>query len=129
VKDLVAYSVSRINLHSTTSLTGVLSPRVLFTGMKPNYKKELALAFGDYVEVHNGTTNTSQERSLPCIALYPLANSTGSWLFWNVSNRSYIRRSHWVKMVTTSLITTAMDGDAAQEIIPASPVGVADRRN
>ena len=126
VKDLVAYSVSRINLRSSTSLSTTLSPRVLFTGMKPNFKKELSLAFGDYVEVHNGTNNTSRERSLPCIALYPLGNSTGSWLFWNISTRSYLRRSHWVKMITTSLITTAMDGDAAQERPAASPVGVAD---
>ena len=115
VKDLVAYCVLRQNLMSTTALNGVLSPRVLFTGVKPNYKNELSLAFGDYVEVHNGTTNTSKERSLPCIALYPLGNSTGSWLFWSVSTRSYIRRSAWVKMVTTQLITNAMDGDAAQE--------------
>jgi hypothetical protein len=115
VKDLVAYSVSRLNLQSTSALNGVLSPRVLFTGLKPNYKKELSLAFGDYVEVHNGTTNTSKERSIPCIALYPLGNSTGSWLFWSISTRSYVRRSNWVKMITTSLVTTAMDGDAAQE--------------
>jgi hypothetical protein len=124
VKHLVAYAVSRINLYSTTSLAGVLSPRVLFTGIKPNYKKELSLAFGDYVEVHNGTTNTSRERSLPCIALYPLGNSTGSWLFWNLANRSYLRRSHWVKMVTTSLISSGLNGDAAQEASSRSPVGV-----
>jgi len=115
VKDLVAYCVSRLNLMSTTALNGVLSPRVLFTGIKPNYKRELSLAFGDYVEVHNGTTNTSKERSIPCIALYPLGNSTGSWLFWSISTRSYVRRSTWVKMVTTQLVTTAMDSDAIQE--------------
>jgi hypothetical protein len=25
-------------------------PRVLFTGIKPGYKKELLIAFGDYLE-------------------------------------------------------------------------------
>jgi hypothetical protein len=60
-----------MNTRGTSALQGVLSPRVLFTGLKPNYEKELGLAFGDYVEVHNGTTNTSKERShaLHCIQL------------------------------------------------------------
>jgi hypothetical protein len=38
-----------------------VSPRVLFTGVKPNYRKELSLAFGDYVELYTGTDNTSRE--------------------------------------------------------------------
>ncbi len=115
VKDLVAYVVSRLNLRRTAALQGTLSPRVLFTGNKPNYKKELSLAFGDYVEVHNGTANTSKERSLPCLALYPVGNSTGTWLFWSISTRQYIRRSSWIKMVTTELVTSAVNTIAEEE--------------
>ena len=48
VKDLVVYAASRLNLRGTSALQGVQSPRVLFTGLNPNYKR---LAFGDYVEV------------------------------------------------------------------------------
>lgn len=51
VKDLVAYLASRINTRGASALHGVLSPRVLFTGIKPNFAKEIGLAFGDYVEV------------------------------------------------------------------------------
>ncbi len=90
VKDLVAYSVSRINLRCTSALHSTLSPHVLFTGCKPSYKKELSLAFGDYIEVHAGNTNTSKERSVPCIALYPCANSTGTWNFWSLSSKQYL---------------------------------------
>jgi hypothetical protein len=61
VKDLVTYCVSRMNLRTTTTLHGTVSPRVLFTGVKPNYRKELSLAFGDYVELYTGTDNTSRE--------------------------------------------------------------------
>jgi hypothetical protein len=78
VKDLVACSASRMNTRGTSALQGVLSPTVLFTGLKPNYEKEFGLAFGDYVEVHNGTMNTSKERSLPCIALYPVGNAAST---------------------------------------------------
>jgi hypothetical protein len=31
----------------------------MFTGTRVNYKKSLALAFGDYVEVFDGSENTS----------------------------------------------------------------------
>ncbi len=47
VKDLVAYAVSWINIHRTTAINLNVCPRVLFTGMWVNYKKELELAFGD----------------------------------------------------------------------------------
>jgi hypothetical protein len=115
VKDLVAYAVSRINLCRTSALHGTLSPRVLFTGCKPSYKKELSLAFGDYVEVHAGTTNTSKERSVPCIALYLCANTSGTWNFWSLSSKQYLRRSVWTKMVTNDLVIRTLNGLAEQE--------------
>jgi hypothetical protein len=90
VKDLMMYCVSRINLRRTSSLDGTVCPKVLFTGLKPNYRKELSLAFGDYVEVHTGTDNTSRERSVPCIALYPVGNATGTWQFWNLRTKRYM---------------------------------------
>jgi hypothetical protein len=57
VKDLIMYCVSRVNLRRTSALDGTVCPKVLFTGLKPNYRKELSLAFGDYVEVHTSTDN------------------------------------------------------------------------
>jgi hypothetical protein len=33
--------------------------RVRFTGIKPDYKRELSLGFGDYCEVYDGTDNTT----------------------------------------------------------------------
>jgi len=125
-KDLVAYCVSRMNTRGTTALSGNLSPRVLFTGIKPNFKKEFSLAFGDYVEVYNGTTNTSQERSVGAIALYPVGNSTGSWQFWCLESRSYVRRSTWTKMVTSDVVSGAMNNFALHDPIPRSPSTSAD---
>mmetsp|Transcript_2609 Transcript_2609/g.3980 ORF Transcript_2609/g.3980 Transcript_2609/m.3980 type:complete len:661 (+) Transcript_2609:626-2608(+) len=75
---------------------------------KMNYKKELELAFGDYCEVYDGTTNTSASRSIPCIALYPNSNSTGSWEFMNLMTKQRVRRSNWKLMVTTQLIVDVM---------------------
>jgi hypothetical protein len=63
VKDLVAYVVSRRNICRTTALSENVSPRVLFTGAPVDYKKELQVAFGDYVEEYEGMDDTSRARS------------------------------------------------------------------
>ena len=120
VKDLVAYSVARINIMRTSAINSNLCPKVLFTAIKVNFKKELTLAFGDYCEVYNGTDNTSASRSLPCIALYPNNNSTGSWNFINLLTKQRVRHSHWKPMVTTALIIDVMNffEDKKQQDIP-----------
>jgi hypothetical protein len=98
VKDLVTYAVSCINIRRTMALNVNVCPKVLFTGLRVNYKKELSLAFGYYVEVYDGTDNTVCTCSVPCIALYPCNNMTGSWAFLNLSTEQYIRCSQWQKM-------------------------------
>jgi hypothetical protein len=39
VKDLVAYAVSRLNIRHASDINTNVCPRVLFTGIKPNFKK------------------------------------------------------------------------------------------
>jgi hypothetical protein len=115
VKDLMMYCVSRLNLRRTLALDGTVCPKVLFTGLKPNYRKELSLAFGDYVEVYTGTDNTSRERSVPCIALYPVGNATGTWQFWNLHTKRYVRHSTWVWMRSSALIADIINNIADEE--------------
>jgi hypothetical protein len=122
VKELVAYAVARLNIRRTTALNSNVCPKVLFTGLRINYKKELSLAFGDYAEVYDGTDNTAKSRSIPCIALYPCNNSTGSWVFLNLQTKQQVRRSQWQKMVTTKLVIEQMnayDPEAATSTIEA----------
>jgi hypothetical protein len=88
IEDLVAYSVPRMNIRRTNALAESVCPRVLFAGIPVNYKKELVLAFGDYVEAYEGTDNTSRARSAACIALYPTGTATGSWVLWKIESRS-----------------------------------------
>ncbi len=127
VKDLVAYAVSRINIRRTTAINLNVCPRVLFTGMRINYKKELELAFGDYVEVYDGTENTSKSRSIPCIALYPCCNATGSWEFMSLKMKTRVRRSQWNLMVTTQAIIDTMNTfDDAPVAIVAEPAANVD---
>jgi hypothetical protein len=109
VKDLVAFAVSRINIRQSATINQTVAPKVLFTGLRLDFWKELGLAFGDYCEVFDGTDNTTRARSVPCVALYPCNNASGSWAFFNLITRQRIRRSQWQKMVTTKGIIGQMN--------------------
>jgi hypothetical protein len=87
VKDLVAFAVSRMNIERSAAINQTVAPKVLFTGLWLDFCKELGYAFGDYCEVFNGTDNTSRVRSVPCVALYPCNNASGSWAFLNLKSR------------------------------------------
>jgi hypothetical protein len=109
MKHLMCYAVGRLNLRRTSSLASSMSPYRLFTGTRVNYKKLLLLAFRDYAEIYDGSNNTSRSRSLPCIALHPCNNSTGSWEFLNLTTGARIRRSYWRRMLTTQAIIDKMN--------------------
>jgi hypothetical protein len=96
LKDLVAFSVSRL-----MALNQNVCARFSFTGIKSDFRKELSLAFGNYCKVYNGTDNTTKSRSIPCIALYACCNLPGSWAFYSLLTKTWIRRTQWKKMVTS----------------------------
>jgi hypothetical protein len=96
MKDLVVYAMSRINIRSTKALNDEASLRVRLTGFRPDFKPEFGLAFGDYAEVFNPkaaekSNDVTVPRTEPCIALYPSANQNGSWVFYNLSTKAYVR--------------------------------------
>jgi hypothetical protein len=86
-------------------------PRTKFTGKKIDYDREFSLGFGDYVEAydHKVKSNSMMERTEPCIALYPAANVSGSWVMWNMRTDTYVRRTHWIKMRVTREVINAMN--------------------
>ncbi len=79
-------------------------PRVLFTGIPVDYKKEFQVAFGDYVEAYKGTDNTSRARSAASITLYPASNASGFWVLWKIETRTRARQTNMLKMVMSDLI-------------------------
>jgi hypothetical protein len=108
-KDLVASCVARQNVQFTSAINQHVVPKVLFTGLKVDFKKELSLAFGNYCEVYAGTNNTSSGRTAPCLTLHPCNNATGSWTFYNLRTHARICKSQCTKMVTTQLIVDAVN--------------------
>jgi hypothetical protein len=75
---LVAHVVSRINSERSAAINQKVAPKVLFTGLWRDYKKEFTLAFGDYCKVYNGANNMSKARGITCTALYLCDNTVGS---------------------------------------------------
>lgn len=88
--------------------------------MWPDHKSEFGLAFGDYVEAHNPRAqrnNVTVARTEPCIALYHSANQNGSWMFYNLSTQSYVRRSQWKRLPMSRLIIDKLNKRAGQDLI------------
>jgi len=89
VRDLIAFAVSRMNTKCSAAINQTVAPKVLFTGLRLNFQKELGLAFGDYCEVFDGMDSTSKARSLPCVALHPCNNASGSWAFISMMTKMH----------------------------------------
>lgn len=118
IKDLVLYSVTRLNNRRDYLNTATASPRVLFSGYKVNFKKEFSIGYGDYCEVDDPTVisnNPMQSRTNSCIALYPCGNQNGSWNFYNIETKKRIRRSKWIKMITSEEIIKKMNDIAKND--------------
>ena len=111
VKDLVTYCVCRLNVRRTKALQNNVCARVRFTGQRVNYKREFALGFGDFVQAKDpkAVSNSSDQRSESCVALYPATNFTGSWVFYNTESTKKVRRSRYKLVPDTNLIKEHMD--------------------
>jgi hypothetical protein len=92
-----------------SSLSENVCPPVLFTGIKVDYKKELNLSFGDYVEAYEKTDNTSTARTSAFIALFPSSNAAGSWTLWKLDSNCNILRTTFVKLITTEEVITQVN--------------------
>ena len=111
---LVYFCVNRINLVPTSTMPEVISPREAFNGMRLDYKRDLGLKFGQYVEVHEQyqVTNTMATRTRPAIALCPKGNRQGSWNFFALDTDSAIVRDHWTKLPMPNWIIDKLNSKA-----------------
>jgi hypothetical protein len=74
--------------------------RELFLGRKIDYKKELSLGFGDYVQVYRrprGPKNTMAARAEDALAMYPTGGESGAWMFFVMRTAKLVSRSRWVQ--------------------------------
>ncbi len=102
---LVLFCVSRINLVPHKANAGLVSPAQLFRDRLVDYRTELQLSFGEYVEATDRTTdNSMRPRTHPCISLLPVGNSTGSWKMLSLNTGKVVTRDHWVVKPFNNLV-------------------------
>ena len=79
-------------------MSGRISPRELLTGWKLDYNKHCRLAYGDYVQVHEKTTNTTKSRATGAIALRPTGNAQGGYYFFSLTTGRRLNRNAWTEL-------------------------------
>lgn len=94
---LVLYCVNRLNMSPSSTRMDATSPRELFLQRKIDFKRDLRISFGDYVQAHSVNTirNSMAPRVEGAIALLPTGNLQGSVKFYCLSTGTIITRDHW----------------------------------
>jgi hypothetical protein len=74
------------------------SPFERFTGRRVDARKDLKIAFGEYVEIpvtDNPTPNNMKPRTRGAIAIGPVGNAAGSVYFWVITTNRIVKRDSW----------------------------------
>jgi len=86
IKYLVLFACNRINCINRSSGVGV-SAREAFRGVKLDFKRDIKLAFGTYVQLYSPpkrNNNVRINRTTAAISICPQENGTGSWYFYGL---------------------------------------------
>ncbi|KAA8491273.1 hypothetical protein FVE85_7694 [Porphyridium purpureum] len=114
---LVEYCVQRIHGLQSSVSSGALSgrsPKEEMTGRVLDAQRDLALGFGDYVEVHAAhVDNSMAERTVGCIALHPTENLSGAWNFLNLNTVAMTVRQSWTSLPTPDFVLDRLNELAA----------------
>ena len=93
---LIAYAVSRLNMWPSAHDPLKLVPRHALTGVACEAKTVLQCGFGDYcvADASSGPTQSNlSDRSVECIALFPVGNSHGDWHCLSLDTFRMLKRS------------------------------------
>ena len=100
------------NYFSTT-----IGPSGMILGTPTLNYKNLKLDFGQYCQVHDGTSNTQKPRSVDAIALRP-KNNTGSYYFMSLESGKQIHSNNYTELAITPAIIARVEAMAEKEGAP-----------
>jgi hypothetical protein len=115
---LVYFSVSRIAMLLTSVNGDAITPREFCTGKQVNALTDLALSFGERVEVHQKTTNTMTSRTRPGIALVSTGNAFGTWKVYMMDTGKVATMDRWTAMPMDQATIGHMNSLAASDTNP-----------
>ena len=122
----VSYARLVLNMVPCTTRVDSTTAYEQFYGRKVNFKRHFRLGFGDYAEVHNNqptTSNTRQPRALSCIALLPLMNQQGTYLFFSLKTRRVLKGDKWTSLPTPQWVADRMNALARSQTKPGYTIG------
>ena len=99
-------------------------PRQLLLGRKTDVLTDLALSFGQYVQVHSieAITNTMKSRTDGALALMPVGNASGSWWFWTLRTMKPTSRNHWTVMPLSTEVIELINKMSGSKKVNKDPV-------
>ena len=104
LKHLVFYITSRMNMIGSNPYT-LLSPKEILTGCKLDYRRDLRLSFGAFVQVKvPRTENCLDEKTVSRIALNPAMDNFGSTYFYSLKTKDIIKRNVWTEVPITDAV-------------------------
>lgn len=116
---LTSFCVSAINSVPASTLIDTRSPKERFLGRKLDYKRDLQLPFGQYVQVHaRDMDNTMAPRTEGAISLMSAGNLQGSHRFYNLRTGQIVTRASWTVLPVSAEVIEFLNALAARDELP-----------
>lgn len=113
---LINFVISRLNLTPSKSsyVHGGfnLTPKEAFTGIKTNYKRDIRIGFGEYVQCvqpYTSPRNSMTARTTGAISLFPSGNAQGSVFFYCLATGRLISRDRWIVLPMPGEVIDALN--------------------
>ena len=108
---LVLFVVFCLNIVPVKSKGRMICPRELMTGRKVNYKRDLRIRFGEYIQATtpNIISNTMHERTDGDIALLSTGNVEGTIHAYNLATKRLVRRDRWTVLPIPDIVIQHMN--------------------
>ena len=105
IVELVRTAVFWLNaIPPNNGVSATITPHEIMTGHKLDFNTDACLKFGEYVHVHNGTTNTMCSRTGGALVVRPIGTSRGAWLCYSLLTGKLIRRHSWTSLPIDDII-------------------------
>ena len=120
MKHLVSYAVSSLNMMPCGTRVDNISPREAFTGRKIDYKRDLKVAFGDYIQANVPNVSDQDVKSLKsqtvgAIAIGSVGNLQGSIKAIDLSSMQVITRDKFTILPMPPSVIDYLNGIAEKQ--------------
>ena len=118
VQEIVANSVFWLNVFPRKSgISKTFGPRAIIIGSHIDYKRHCSMECGQYVETHESTDNSMNERTCPAIFLRTNGNEQGGAFFISLRTGQRLNRQAWTSLPMPDTVISTVHSLAKTTII------------